>query len=71
MHAPALVVQRSATSRHPELGQVPRGPRHRNEVTGRERRACALVKASFRGVKEPKMRAVENPQSLPLTGRGS
>src|SRR3954451_5498516 len=36
MHAPALVVQHSATCRHPELGQEPRGPRHRDEVTGRE-----------------------------------
>src|SRR3954462_1061036 len=37
------VVQHSATSRHPELGQEPRGPRHRDEVTGRERRAYELV----------------------------
>src|SRR4051794_1761315 len=46
MHAPALVVQHSATCRHPELGQEPRGPRHRDEVTGRERRAYEIVQAS-------------------------
>ena len=35
MHTPGLVVPHSATSRHPERGQEPRGPRHRDEVTGK------------------------------------
>src|SRR5829696_8771183 len=60
MHAPALVVPHSATCRHPELGQEPRGapaPRRSHRQSMQSVRPRTSVVPKWEG---GKMRAVEN-----------